>query len=302
MSSCPDIILLMFGDVGLVFCQDTKAKPRDHPKSFQLRIAMIDRSPIMDIEIITVGFEILEGDVLDTNSNWMADKISGTGNRLKRITVIGDRVPVIARCLRESLARSPGMILISGGLGPTKDDLTLEGVAMGLGIKLVDNEQAMTRIRERYAGMHPEIPLDNVMTGPRRKMGRLPEGSTPVDNPAGTAPGVKILKGETTIICLPGVPSELKAIFIETVLPLLSGRHHALSRSIFIVGIGESSLAPHLNQVMRETGVEIRSYPSKGKIRIKIIGKESEKATNQLIALLPVEATVTGAEPSVECD
>lgn len=251
------------------------------------------RSSAMVIEIITVGYEILDGDVLDTNSNWLAIQISRAGHRLARITVVEDLVPVVAECLKDSLGRSPHMILVCGGLGPTKDDLTLEGVALGLGRGLVENEQAMAMIQKRYARMHPEAPLDQLMTEARRKMGRLPEGATPLNNPAGTAPGVLIKVGKTTIICLPGVPDELRAIFTESVLPRLGKGEAAEVRTVIVVGIGESLLAPHLNRVMDEMGVEIRSYPSKGLIRLKILGSKAGKAAGRLKELLGRNVAVT---------
>lgn len=247
----------------------------------------------MNVEIITVGYEILDGDVLDTNSNWLAVQISRAGHRLARITVVEDLVPVVAECLKDCFSRSPDMILVCGGLGPTKDDLTLEGVALGLGRGLVDNEEAMAMIRKRYARMHPEAPPAQVMTEARRKMGRLPGGSTPLNNPAGTAPGVIIQIRKSSIICLPGVPDELKAIFTESILPRLGKGEGAEVRTPIVVGIGESLLAPHLNRVMDETGVEIRSYPSKGRIRLKILGPKAGRAVDRLKELLGKDVAVT---------
>jgi len=247
----------------------------------------------MDVEIITVGYEILDGDVLDTNSNWLAVQISRAGHRLRRITVVEDLVQVVAECLKDCLGRSPDMLLVCGGLGPTKDDLTLEGVALGLGRRLVDNEQAMEMIRKRYARMHPEAPTGEAMTEARRKMGRLPDAATPLNNPAGTAPGVLIQVKKTTIICLPGVPDELKAIFTESILPRLGRGEAPETRTLIVVGIGESLLAPHLNLVMDETGVEIRSYPSKGRIRLKILGPKAGTAVGRLKGLLGKDVAVT---------
>ena len=247
----------------------------------------------MDVEIITVGYEILEGDVLDTNSNWMAKKIASTGNRLRRITIIEDDVDVIASCLRDSLGRTPELILISGGLGPTRDDLTLEGVAKGLGLGLVEDPDALEMIRRRYAAMHPETPPEGLMTESRRKMAMIPEGSKPLNNPVGTAPAVRIESSNTTIICLPGVPDELKAIFEESVMPVLKPQEKEHSTQVIVEGIGESLLAPFLNELMETCGVEVRSYPSKGRIRVKIIGHRSLDAASRLQSMLRGRATAT---------
>jgi len=245
----------------------------------------------MDVEIITVGYEILEGEVLDTNSNWMAKKITSTGNHLRRITVIEDDVDVIASCLRDSVGRSPELILISGGLGPTRDDLTLEGVAKGLCVALVEDTDALEMIRRRYAAMHPETPPERLMTESRRKMAMVPEGSKPLSNPVGTAPAVRIESSKTTIICLPGVPDELKAIFEESVMPMLKPQEKQRSAQVIVEGIGESLLAPFLNEVMETYHVEVRSYPSRGRIRVKIIGDRSLDAASRLESILRGRAT-----------
>jgi nicotinamide-nucleotide amidase len=237
----------------------------------------------MDVEIITVGYEILEGDVLDTNSNWMAKEIARTGNRLRRVTVIEDDVDTIAECLRAALARKPSLVLVSGGLGPTKDDLTLEGVARAFGVGLAEDEKAMKMVAERYADWNPGQSPEELMTEPRRKMAVIPEGSEPVYNPAGTAPGVLMERDGTRVLCLPGVPGELRAIFTESVLPLLGASAGEEFCWVMVRGIGESELATHLNQAMDSTGVEIRSYPSRGRIRIKVIGEGRERAI-ELIA------------------
>jgi nicotinamide-nucleotide amidase len=237
----------------------------------------------MDVEIITVGYEILEGDVLDTNSNWMAKEIAKTGNKLRRVTIIEDDIPTIAECLTAAMARKPSLILVSGGLGPTKDDLTLEGVARVFGVGLAENGKAMKMVAERYADWNPKQTLEELMTEPRRKMAIIPDGSEPVYNPVGTAPGVLMERNGTRVLCLPGVPGELKAIFTESVLPLLGASAGEEFSWVMVKGIGESELATHLNQAMDSTGVEIRSYPSRGRIRIKVIGKGREKAI-ELIA------------------
>ena len=246
----------------------------------------------MDVEIITVGYEILDGDVLDTNSNWMAKQIASTGNHLRRITIVEDKVEVIASCLGEALERTPDLILISGGLGPTRDDLTLQGVAKGLGLPLVEDPRAMEMIRRKYAAMHPETPPGEILTEPRRKMAMIPEGSDPLSNPVGTAPAVRLNYCKSTIICLPGVPDEIKAIFRESVIPFLKPQEKEPTVQVIVEGIGESLLAPFLNELMPNYGVEIRSYPGKGRIRVKIIGRRCKDAASRLRSALEGRAKV----------
>ncbi len=247
----------------------------------------------MEVEIITVGYEILEGDVQDTNSSWMARKISSTGNTVARITIIQDQPSVIAKTLREALSRRPSLILVSGGLGPTKDDLTLQGLSLALDRELKIDPGALEMVSNRYSRIHPEVAPDNLMTESRRKMAKIPDGSKPLPNPEGAAPGVLIKEGETAIICLPGVPDELKSIFKGSVLPTLSRIDAIKIHCLFVEGIGESALAPELNRIMEEMGVEIRSYPSKGRIRLKILGEEADQASQRLVSRLGEDVRVT---------
>jgi len=240
----------------------------------------------MEVEIITVGYEILEGEVLDTNSNWMAKRVAVTGNRLTRITVIEDDPGIIAEVLRSTLKREPSLVLISGGLGPTRDDLTLEGVSLALDRELEEHPGALEMVMARYRKIHADAPEEGLMTESRRKMAAIPRGSEPIPNPEGAAPGVMVTEGSTTVICLPGVPHELKGIFRDSVIPLLAKVESTRCRSMVIRGIGESALAPSLNRVMDETDVEIRSYPGKNGIRLKILGENVDGAMALLVDLL----------------
>src|SRR6185369_12627059 len=121
-----------------------------------------------------------------------------------------------------ALDRAPRMIITSGGLGPTADDLTLTAVALGLGRELHLHDQALQMVRERYDELTAQGALGQGGLNPaREKMAWLPAGAWPLHNPVGTAPAVMLESGDTTIICLPGVPSELKGIYSNSLQPFL---------------------------------------------------------------------------------
>ena len=218
------------------------------------------------IEIICVGNELLIGKILNTNANWLAKRATSLGMTVKRVTVVSDDVAEIATATRESLKRKPKLIITTGGLGPTFDDKTLEGIAEALNRKLEVNQKAFGMVRKKYETYAKEGKIEEVeLTPPRVKMAKLPEGSKPLPNPVGTAPGVNIKVGGTLLVALPGVPSEMEAIFEESVAPLIkkeAGATVFFERSVFADGIMESALAPLIDHVMRDNSyVYIKSHP-----------------------------------------
>lgn len=206
------------------------------------------------IEILSIGNEILLGDVLDTNSYWLCQQFTRRGSRVRRVVQVGDDVEEIAGEIRAALQRQAGLVLTTGGLGPTDDDLTLQAVALALGRPLGENEEALAALEERYRLLVAQGFLsDGTITPPRRKMVTFPEGGEPLTNPVGTAPGVLVRHGPTVLVALPGVPEEMRAIFESTLagrLDELLGRGCYAEWSI-TVGAGEAALAPLLRQVVR---------------------------------------------------
>lgn len=222
-----------------------------------------------DIEIICIGNELLIGKTLNTNAQWIAKQTRAFGANVKRITVVGDDVTDISEAIREALRRKPKYIVTTGGLGPTFDDKTLEGMAKALNRKLVVNVEALSMVKEKYETYAREkgtAPVE--LTRARVKMATLPEEAEPVLNPVGTAPGVRLDVEQTTLIALPGVPSEMKAIFDRCVLPMIkqaSSESAFYEESFFVEGVMESDLAPLIDKVMRNNaGVYVKSHP-KGK-------------------------------------
>jgi len=218
------------------------------------------------IEIICIGNELLIGKIVNTNAHWLAKRANSLGMTVKRVTAVSDDVAEIATVVRESLKRKPKLIITTGGLGPTFDDKTLEGIAKALNRELELNQKAFGMVRKKYETYAKEGKIEKVeLTPPRVKMAKLPEGSKPLLNPVGTAPGVETKVGGTFLIALPGVPSEMDAIFEESVAPLIkkeAGVTVFFERSVFADGIMESALAPLIDEVMHDNScVYIKSHP-----------------------------------------
>ena len=204
----------------------------------------------MEVEILVIGNEILIGKTQDTNSNWLAKRFAKYGHRVKRITAIEDNIEVISTTLQSILKRKPEILITTGGLGPTFDDMTLAGVAKGLNRELELNQHAYNSIEKAYENAYKKgiLKLEG-MTKEREKMSILPQGSIPLPNIRGTAPGVKLLEGNTTVFILPGVPSEMKAIFHNVVKPILKEkRGKFVEKGLFFMGIGESQIAPYVTK------------------------------------------------------
>ena len=208
---------------------------------------------MVNVEIVTIGNEVLLGLVQDTNSNYLCRVVREMGGRVRHIAVVRDEVDSIAQEVRASLARRADLVFTCGGLGPTDDDLTLAAIAEATGRRLELNETARDFIERRYR----ELARAGYVASPqisesRLKMARLPEGSRPVDNPVGAAPAVAISAGANRIVSLPGVPAELKAIIegpLQTLLNEVFGRGSYREREMTVECGDESALAPALRQV-----------------------------------------------------
>jgi len=202
----------------------------------------------MTTEIIAIGNELLIGDVLDTNTHWLCRRVTGLGGVISRVTLIGDDREVIAGVLQDALAREARVIVTTGGLGPTADDLTLSAVARALGLPLVESERALQMVQTTYTQLAAAgLVAHDTLTEERRKMAILPAGALPLFNPVGAAPGVVMRHGASTIICLPGVPEEMKGIFetsLPTLLAELYGEAYYAERVAQLDCGDESMLAP----------------------------------------------------------
>jgi molybdenum cofactor synthesis domain-containing protein len=218
------------------------------------------------MEILCVGNELLIGKTLNTNAQWMAKRATTLGVMVKRITVVVDDVGEIANAINEALQRKTRFVVTTGGLGPTFDDKTLQGIAKALDCKLKVNKKALAMVTEKYEALVKAGKMEKIELTPYRvKMATLPEGTEPLPNPIGTAPGVMTTIEGTILIALPGVPSEMEAIFEESLVPLFkkeAGKIAFFETSIYADDIMESSLAPLIDKTMRDSSyVYIKSHP-----------------------------------------
>lgn len=239
-----------------------------------------------NVEIISVGNELLIGRTVNTNASWLGRKLTVRGFNVKRIITIGDNMEDITSAIREALSRKPKLIVITGGLGPTFDDMTSEALSKALRREWLVNEEALREISEKYKKLKLEL------TQHRVKMAKMPRGAKPLKNPVGTAPGILVEEGETIIVALPGVPSEMKAIFeeVERELEKIAPPLKYSEEYLVVEGLPESTIAPVIEEVMKRVGhVYIKSHPR---------GKE---ATSRIVLhVQSYRETMREAEKNVE--
>lgn len=209
-----------------------------------------------EVEVIVVGNEILTGDILDTNTNWLCRLVHGRGGVVSRITVVPDILEVIAEAVRDGVSRKVDILFTSGGLGPTSDDLTLQAVAEGTDREVVLHKAALEQVRQQYDRFFERgIMSQGGLNPARQKMACLPFGGEPLLNPAGTAPGVFLQVEQTAIISVPGVPSELKGIVEHSLQEFFNqvfGEGEAMSRCVAVGCNDESLLEPVLIQIVEK--------------------------------------------------
>jgi len=250
------------------------------------------------IEILCVGSELLSGITLNSNAHWLAGQIASVGGIVRRVTVVRDDLGEISAAVQEILVRKPAILVITGGLGATYDDMTLQGVALALGRKIILDSRAVEMLKKSYVVRK----LNYELTESRLKMAKIPEGSTPIQNLLGSAPGVFLKAGETKIICLQGVPSEMKAIFEKHVMPFVRegvGRFAALEIDYKVRGVTEAMIAPTLASIVGShprDAIYLKTHPrgyyrkKTPQIRIQLIsrGNYKEEVKKRLDAIAKI--------------
>jgi nicotinamide-nucleotide amidase len=241
--------------------------------------------------VIGVGTELLNGRTANTNAQWLCGEIYSLGGTVKRALTVPDDLGEISAAVRETVAGGPRWIVITGGLGPTYDDMTLRGVADALGVELVEDSKAKEMILfklEEYREKGRMMSLD--YTPERAKMALIPKGGVPLSNSAGTAPGVLFDVSGTLMACLPGVPAEMKAIFLEHLAPRMAeGRLRTVTLDTEIEGLPEAALAPTLAALASKyPEVYVKSHP-KGfekvsKVLVQLTGRGGEGVRQALDA------------------
>jgi len=237
----------------------------------------------MDAEIVTSGTELLLGETVDTNSTYIARALRDVGVNLYLKTSVGDNVERMTLVLRQALERCD-VVITTGGLGPTVDDVTREAVSLATGRALVLYPECLASIEAMFARWGRQIGQNN------RKQAYLPEDSIPIVNPVGTAPGFIIETEEGTVIALPGVPREMERLMQDTVLPYLRDRLGAeavviKARVLRTVGVGESLIDERIDTLMRSANPTVGLSAHSGAVDIRITARAAtEEAAARMIA------------------
>ena len=234
----------------------------------------------MTVELISVGTEILLGNIVNTNAAWLAGQCAALGLSCYYQSVVGDNQERLRETLKTALERSDAVIL-SGGLGPTTDDLTKETAAEAMGMPLVEDPRSLERIEEYFRARGLEMMENN------KKQALVPAGAVVLDNDNGTAPGLILEKGEKRVILLPGPPNELIPMFEERVRPYLQRLEPGIlySRTVKICGMGESKVASIVQDLIdSQTNPTIAPYAKTGEVHLRVTARaQAEKEAKNLV-------------------
>lgn len=228
----------------------------------------------MKAEILCVGTELLLGDIVNTNAAFLSQKLAEAGVGVYRHTVIGDNPKRLKDALEEAFSRADAVIM-TGGLGPTYDDLTKETVAEYFGLGMVMDESIKEDIANYFGTRCLRMPHNNL------KQAMIPEGAKALYNKCGTAPGIMIEKGGKIAVLLPGPPVEMQPMFENEVLPefkKLTGTC-IVSHNVHIMGLGESMVEEMLREKMMEyTNPTIAPYAKAGEVRLRVTASAPTEA------------------------
>ena len=230
----------------------------------------------MNAEIITSGTELLLGETVDTNSTYIARALRDIGVNLYFKTSVGDNVERMALALRQALARAD-VVITTGGLGPTVDDVTREAVTLATGRELALYPECLAQIETIFARWGRSVGENN------KRQAYLPEGAIPIQNPVGTAPGFILETVEGTIIALPGVPREMERLMGDAVLPYLRGRLGGdgtiiKARTLRTVALGESWIDERIDAQMRSANPTVGLAAHSGIVDIRITARAADAA------------------------
>jgi molybdenum cofactor synthesis domain-containing protein len=216
----------------------------------------VEKTGPIHVELISIGREILRGNIPDSNAVHLAGHLSRRGALVHRITAVDDSDRAITSAITEALERESHLVVTTGGLGPTADDRTLGALADALKRPLAVHPHAREMVESAYRRLHERglVALEG-MTAARQKICSLPIGSEPVPNAVGTAPGVLVrLPGGAAVLCLPGVPEEMRAVF-DAAIPMLKDlipNAHVARREVEAPTADESALRPLLDRMSEE--------------------------------------------------
>jgi len=243
----------------------------------------------MHAEVLVIGSELLLGQIVDTNSAFIARQLASIGLDLYYKSTVGDNLGRLSQVLQGGLERS-NVIITTGGIGPTADDVTREAVALATGRELVFSPALMEQITKFFQsrGISP--------SSSNQRQALIPNGAIPLENPVGTAPGFIVEVNEKCIVTLPGVPREMEHLLMNQVLPYLRGRYHlsgiVILRVLRMCGLGESRIGELLSDFMEKgKNPTVGTLAHLGEVDVRIAAKgQGEAGARSLIA--PVEAEI----------
>ncbi len=234
----------------------------------------------MIVELIFVGTELLLGNVVNTNAQFLSEKCASLGLSVYFQSVVGDNEERLSMVLKTAMERSD-IVILSGGLGPTEDDLTKETTAKVFGLPLVEDAVAKEMLESYFAKAHRDITANNY------KQVLVPEGSIVLYNNNGTAPGIIIEQGQKSAILLPGPPDELIPMFKEQVIPYLQQKRPEIiySTMVKLCGVGESQAETIIKDLIeKQNNPTIAPYAKVGEVHLRVTAKaENEKKAKEMI-------------------
>jgi nicotinamide-nucleotide amidase len=239
-------------------------------------------------EIITIGTEILLGEIVDTNARYLARALRDAGIDLYRKTSVGDNAKRIALAIQQSLERCD-IVITTGGLGPTVDDPTRDAVALAMGVETEYRPELWDQIQSRFKRFGRQ-PTEN-----NRRQAYVPQGAIAVENPVGTAPIFIVESGNRVVISLPGVPREMEYLLQHAILPYLQQHYHIQgiikARVLHTAGTGESQIDELVGDLEELGNPTVGLAAHSGQVDVRITAKaDSPEAADELIK--PVEKTI----------
>jgi nicotinamide-nucleotide amidase len=230
----------------------------------------------MVAEVISIGTELLLGQIVDTDAAYLAQQLSGLGVSVYHRQTVGDNLDRAVGALNLALSRAD-LVIVVGGLGPTMDDLTRDAIAAALDAPLSRDEQIADGLRAWFAGRNYPMP-ETIL-----RQADVPAGATPVPNANGTAPGLILEKDGKTVVALPGPPNELIPMFEAGVFPYLRGRLGAdrrviRSKTLRVVGRGESSIEDDIRDLMQAADPTVAPYAKTGEVHLRVTTMAGDEA------------------------
>ncbi|GAC1442523.1 MAG: competence/damage-inducible protein A [Mycobacteriales bacterium] len=221
--------------------------------------------------VVAVGDELLLGDTVNTNASWLGGELARAGAQVVHSAMVGDDLPRMVVAMRRALADAD-VVLVTGGLGPTSDDITREAIAAVAGVELVRDPAIEQQLRDRFASYGYPMPAEVL------KQADVPVGGAPLDNPVGSAPGLRLPVGDVVVYALPGPPHELRAV-VGVVLDELRARSGTVlrTRTVHTSGLGEPTVAELVGKDLQlPAGVSLAYLAGGGIVRVRFTGTDDE--------------------------